>query len=273
MGLLKKDKAPDELPELALNNSNNNQAPEVMNSTPSASPAPVQPALPPAPTRTAPKPETPSASESEVKQDPNYSPIPALPKPEIPKDSNLDPIMPKQEQTKDISPVENHSSQESQKEEKFDLKNLKSQLNETEEVDGKTTPKFFDQVLDDINDGIQDLGKLEGWYKDKFSSQDIISNMKGYWEGNKADIIIQSFGNEYKKKIKENIKVLQTLEEDWRVIYFQLIKKEEEMKKVEQDLKSTLSEFVDMCKDRRVKDEHKEKEDKPEREEKTKKDN
>jgi len=113
-----------------------------------------------------------------------------------------------------------------------------------------SSSSFFNQVLEDINGEVSDLGKLEDWYKNKFLPQDVVSNMRSYWEENKAGMIIKSFGSEYKQKINEKIKKLQALEEDWRTIYFQLIKKEEDMKREERELKETLSEFVDLCRRR-----------------------
>ena len=110
---------------------------------------------------------------------------------------------------------------------------------------------FFDQVLEDINEEVKDVGKLGDWYEKKFMKEDVVGNMRGYWEGNKADIIIESFGAEYKRQINDKVKVLRELEEDWREIYFRLIKKEEEMKKEERELKETLSEFVNLCKRRK----------------------
>ncbi len=109
---------------------------------------------------------------------------------------------------------------------------------------------FFDDILNDINGELPDAEKLEDWYEKKFVREDIVSNMKGYWEGNKADIIIQSFGAEYKRDINDKVRALRELEEDWREIYFKLIKKEEEMKKEERELKETVSEFVNLCKRR-----------------------
>ena len=46
-----------------------------------------------------------------------------------------------------------------------------------------------EKVFDDINGEIKDVGKMETWYEDKFMKEDVISNMKGYWANNKADII------------------------------------------------------------------------------------
>lgn len=125
---------------------------------------------------------------------------------------------------------------------------------------------FFDNVLEDINGGIADVGKLEDWYEKKFVKEDVVSNMKGYWEGNKADIIIKSFGAEYKRQITDKVKILQELEEDWREIYFRLVKKEEEMKKEERELKETVSEFVNLCKRRNECGEEKKKEGKDSKE-------
>jgi hypothetical protein len=127
-------------------------------------------------------------------------------------------------------------------------------------ADKSIDPGFFDQILEDINGEIGDLGHLEEWYNKKFLPQDAVSNMRNYWEDNKAGILIQSFGDEYKKKINEKIKILRELEEDWRVTYFQLVKKESVMKKEERELKETLAEFVELCKTRKGKNEEKPKE-------------
>jgi hypothetical protein len=135
---------------------------------------------------------------------------------------------------------------------------IKKQIDEHLGDDFIKKAGFFDKILEDVNGEIDDLGKLEDWYEKKFLPQNIVSNMRGYWEGNKADILIQSFGAEYKRKINEKIKALQVLEGDWREIYFKLIKKEEEMKNEERELKETLSEFVDLCKRRKHGEEKKE---------------
>lgn len=140
---------------------------------------------------------------------------------------------------------------------------IKKQI--TENIENKSAdPGFFDQILEDINGELGDLSHLEEWYNEKFLPQDAVSNMRNYWEDNKAGILIQSFGDEYKKKINEKVKILQALEEDWRATYFQLVKKESVMKKEEKELKETLSEFVELCKTEKVKNEEKPKEKKGE---------
>jgi len=107
---------------------------------------------------------------------------------------------------------------------------------------------YFSKVLEDINGEMGDIGNLGDWYNEKFSQQDVVSDMKSYWEENKADMIIRSFGSEYKKKISAKLERLRQLEDEWREIYFGLIKKEEEMKREEKMLKETVSEFVELCK-------------------------
>jgi len=207
MGFLKKNSVPHELPDLALDSSNN------------VNPKPVV--------------ETPKEESS----------IPSVPKTVVEK-------KPVVETPKHVAPSPNIAKHEE----------IKKQIDEhLGENDFIKKAGFFDKILEDVNGEIDDLGKLEDWYEKKFLPQNIVSNMRGYWEGNKADILIQSFGAEYKRKINEKIKALQVLEGDWREIYFKLIKKEEEMKNEERELKETLSEFVGLCKRRKHGEEEKEK--------------
>ncbi|RMD45314.1 hypothetical protein D6829_02615 [Candidatus Pacearchaeota archaeon] len=135
----------------------------------------------------------------------------------------------------------------------------KEALKEIEEIDKESLGKdsFFNKILEDLNTEIEDLGKLEDWYRTRLASKDVVSDMKYYWEENKAGLLIKSFGSEYKKKITEKIEKLQKLEEEWRAIYFRLIRKEEEMKKEEKELKEILSEFVELCKRRKLIDNEK----------------
>lgn len=141
-----------------------------------------------------------------------------------------------------VTEYENHRMDE--------FEEIKKKINEGTSKE-ESQNGFFDKMLQDINGEIQDLGKLEDWYKTKFFPQDVVSNMRNYWEDNKAEMIIRSFGSEFKERINEKIKILQDLEADWREIYFKLMKKEEEMKKEERILKETLSEFVELCKRRK----------------------
>jgi len=250
MGFLKKNKVPTELPDLAISRT---QAPT--NPLKQPSPATPEPQLPaPKPVSAAPIPPVqpaPPVTAAEPKQ---------LPKPvfygggekhllEEPKPAPTKPSVEMHhkeiagEDYLEFSSVPNPNAHANERHE-----HIRKQFSEV--VKEEDPESFFDKVLEDINGEIADLGKLEQWYKEKFLPQDVVSNMRDYWEGNKADMIIKSFGSEYKEKIQEKIKMLQELEADWREIYFKLVKKEEEMKKEERVLKETLSEFVELCKRR-----------------------
>ncbi len=212
MGFLKKSNAPSELPDLAIDSLGVNVASVAESKPITAQPLPV------------------------VKK-PVVAPIVA------PVETKKEPIA--EEDSLEVSHDEaiNNSTHN----------NIKKVINETlpkNDNENLSRHGFFDQILDDINVELKDVGKLGDWYENKFAKENIVSNMKGYWEGNKANIIIESFGAEYKRQINDKVKVLQELEEDWREIYFRLVKKEEEMKKEERGLKDTLSEFVNLCKRR-----------------------
>jgi hypothetical protein len=209
MGFLKRDKAPNELPDLAIGSSlQDNQNQRIRKETIDVD-----------------------------SQKPIYQKLPNQIIPEQPR-VHMEHKQIAGEDYLEFSAVHGGESEE-----------IKKKIDETiiNPVDHKS---FFDNILNDINGEIRDLGKLEDWYEKKFLPQDVVSNMRSYWEDNKADIIIKSFGSEYKQKINDRIKHLQELEADWREIYFKLIKKEEDMKKEEKMLKEILSEFVELCKRR-----------------------
>jgi hypothetical protein len=115
---------------------------------------------------------------------------------------------------------------------------------------------FFNKLLTDINEEIHDLGKLEGWYNNKFVNNDMVTDMKDFWEDKKHELVIKSIGKGFQDKINTRIESLQNLEKEWQDIYLTLIEKEEELKKEERELKSIVSEFMEMCKRRgSIKDE------------------
>jgi hypothetical protein len=214
MGFLKKSNAPSELPDLAIESLGVGLPRLPVQSLPTQNYVPPQPV------------------QRAVQQPVNPQTIPAVQKTPIAGEDYLEfpgdsiPVVPEQ-------------------------KNIVRDISKDEEASKLPKSVFFDQVLDDINGELKDLGNIEDWYESKFLKQDVVSNMKGYWEGNKADIIIESYGAEYKRQINEKVRILKNLEEDWREIYFKLVKKEEEMKKEERELKEVLSEFVNLCKRRK----------------------
>lgn len=161
----------------------------------------------------------------------------------------------KDEKANNSNTTLNQKSETRSEEEKF-VFDIPSHLKE-EETPKLSKESYFDKILEDINKDIENVSSIEEWYNQKIANKDVVSDMKGYWEENKHEFIIKGIGSEYKKKINEKIAKLQELEMDWREIYFKLIKKEEEMKKEERELKAILSEFVDICKRRGAVDEEK----------------
>ena len=229
MGFLKKSTAPDELPDLALDSPVKSpvKATEVVEPIVAAEPVEaVEPVVVAEPVEAV---EPIVVKEHPVGLKPHHKEVKKVAK-------------------KTPSNVASHEEKIKSKHE-----DIKKQISEhVDKGDEALRDGFFDKILTDVNEEIEDMDKLGEWYEKKFLRQDVVSNMKGYWEGNKEDILIQSFGTKYKKEINERIKILQKLEGDWRDIYFKLIKKEEEMKKEERELKDTLSEFVGLCKGRKT---------------------
>ncbi|MBR9705040.1 hypothetical protein GOV12_06525 [Candidatus Pacearchaeota archaeon] len=107
---------------------------------------------------------------------------------------------------------------------------------------------YFNELGNDLNKEIEDLNKLENWYKNKFLPRDIVSDMRKHWEGKKNSSVINVLGRNFKDRINERTSKLQDLEREWQDIYFDLIEKEEEIREQEKELKKMLSEFVEICK-------------------------
>lgn len=106
---------------------------------------------------------------------------------------------------------------------------------------------FFTKLLNDINTELNEGKNIEEWYKNKFLPKDIVNEMKFYWVDNKKELVLKSLGKGFKEKIESKIEYLKNMESEWQNIYFELIKKEEDIKKGEDELKKIISEFVEMC--------------------------
>ncbi len=109
---------------------------------------------------------------------------------------------------------------------------------------------FFNEMQDNISKELTNLNKLESWYNEKFLPQDIVSDMRKYWEKQKSGSVIQVLGRNFKERIAEKTTKLQELEKEWQNTYFDLIEKEEEIREQERELKKVLAEFVEICKRR-----------------------
>ena len=124
---------------------------------------------------------------------------------------------------------------------------------EVSRVEEEKEDSFFDKLQEDINTEISNLNKLESWYNNKFLPQDIVTEMRNHWEKQKSSDPISVIGRNFREKIKERTSKLQELEREWQSTYFQLVEKEEELRKEEHELKKLLAEFVDLCKARKKK--------------------
>ena len=119
---------------------------------------------------------------------------------------------------------------------------------ESNAVNYSTEKSFFNNLQENLEKEIADVDSLEEWYESKFSSRDMLGDMRSYWEKQKTPSIMEALGKNFQLKISQKVQELQGLEREWQNTYFELIGKEEEIKDTEQELKSMLNEFVKICK-------------------------
>lgn len=129
----------------------------------------------------------------------------------------------------------------------------KEKTETSEIIEEEQEESFFNKLQEDISTEISNLNKLESWYNNKFLPQDVVSDMRSYWENQKSASAESILGRNFREKIKEKTEKLQEIEREWQLVYFQLIEKEEELRKEEHELKKILAEFVDLCKARKKK--------------------
>lgn len=125
-----------------------------------------------------------------------------------------------------------------------------------EETGSETAPKektkeekinleksFFNSFLTELKKEDFDPAKINSWYQKKFAERGAIEEMKEYWEKQKDDFITDTIEKEFKQRISEKMNNLQKLEAEWQEIYIKLVKKEEEMKKEEKNIKKIIKDF------------------------------
>jgi hypothetical protein len=110
---------------------------------------------------------------------------------------------------------------------------------------------FFNDLQENLEKEIAGVDSLEKWNESKFSSRDMLGDMRSYWEKQKTPSIMEALGKSFQSKISQKVQTLQNLEKEWQGTYFELIGKEEEIKDAEQELKSMLNEFVKICKNKK----------------------
>ncbi len=155
-------------------------------------------------------------------------------------------------------PAEENSeatNEEQPAEEKTESEENSESTETTEEQPSEETPaeenneldpekSFFNHLLKEMDEDVSDVEKLSKWYNEKFSKENTVQEMKKHWHKQKNEMIIRSLGKEFKDKIDTKMKNLQKLESDWQKIYFNLITKEEEIKKEELEMKKIIRDFL-----------------------------
>jgi tetratricopeptide (TPR) repeat protein len=136
----------------------------------------------------------------------------------------------------DINLKQETNKQEEKLEISEDKSSVKGQIQSNMGNDEKCK-KFFDKLIEDINQEIDDLEKFDNWIGE-------------YWENKRKDFVIKNLGGNFKERINNKIERLQKLEKEWQDTYFNLIEKEEEMKNMEKDLKNLFLKFGKVCKRR-----------------------
>jgi len=146
-----------------------------------------------------------------------------------------------------------HSSEEHKDKPEFtelpnSVKEEIEQIKNTKFSSAESEKGYFKEILKSVSGEIEDLNKLDMWYKNKFLPGDIVSQMREYWEKQQPDILLNAISNDLKIDLLEKTNKLDQLEKEWQEIYFKLLSKEEEIRKEEKELKDSLSEFMNVFK-------------------------
>lgn len=105
---------------------------------------------------------------------------------------------------------------------------------------------YFKELVKSVTTETKDLDKLETWYKNKFLPGDMVFQMREYWQKQQPEILLKNVSGDLKNRLMEKTEHLHGLEKQWQEIYFQLMSKEEEIRKEEKELKGSLSEFIEL---------------------------
>jgi hypothetical protein len=232
MALFKKTTAPDELPDLAIDELKKGLSKDYSQKEETPKPE-----------------EVPKVVEEKKEETPKPEEVQAPEEKETKEDSKeeIAPSPQNQEEVNVEGPVV---------EEKIEEPNKSSEKINEEEVNLERS--FFNPLLEELKKENFDPSKINLWYQKKFSEKGAIEEMKEYWEKQKDTFITDAVEKEFKERISTNMKRLQKLESEWQEIYIKLVKKEEEMKKEEKNIKKIIKDFSQVFgKKRNVKKEHK----------------
>lgn len=105
---------------------------------------------------------------------------------------------------------------------------------------------YFKNLVKSITEETEDLDKLSSWYKNKFMPGDMVFQMREYWQKQQPELMLKNISGELKQKLSAKTDRLHQLEREWQEVYFNLLSKEEAIRKEEKELKDSLAEFIDM---------------------------
>lgn len=107
---------------------------------------------------------------------------------------------------------------------------------------------FFKDLIKNLIQEQKNVDKMESFYNNKFATEDLVHQMRSYWEDQKPELLLRNVGSDLKEKMSEKTNKLHILEKEWQDVYFALLSKEEEIRNEEKELKEVISEFITVCK-------------------------
>lgn len=215
--MFKKNNAPDELPDLAIDELKKELKKDYSEKVEVKEPAVEV------------KEETPKVQEAvEEEQE----------EPEVIEES------PKEETTEETE----KDNDEKEEEETSEVQNKEDETEKIEEGKINLEKSFFNPLINELKKENFDPAKINAWYQKRFSDKSAIEEMKEYWENQKNEFITETVEKEFKARINERMHKLQKLESEWQERYIKLVEKEEEMKKEEKNIKKIIKDFSEAIK-------------------------
>lgn len=107
---------------------------------------------------------------------------------------------------------------------------------------------YFKDLIKSVIEGSDDVNELDSWYKNKFLQEDVVFHMREYWQKQQPQLLLKNVSGELKSRLMDKTDKLHTLEKEWQEVYFNLLAKEEQIRKEEKELKEALSEFMNIVK-------------------------
>ncbi len=144
-----------------------------------------------------------------------------------------------------VMPAPNYRPLPKQEAHPVKQEDLKSSLSQFNADDDKG---YFKELIKSVTEDDNDVNNLESWYKNEFLPRDMVFQMREYWQKQQPEILMKNVSGELKQKLMMKTERLHTLEKEWQEIYFNLLSKEEDIRKEEKELKETLSEFMNLAK-------------------------